>query len=203
MFWHFTARSSTKKAPAEGASFVFMQGSVLHHAHSRCAACRHRRFRLLDLRDARLCRQQHRCYGRSILENSSFIASSVNPDPDTHGRGYVGRLSGSTAEMLSLWKMMFVGNGGFEEKDGKACFRFAPLLRADLFDENGEAAFTLCGSCCVVYHNKTGRNTYGENKAAVRKIEVAGKTFAGDLLPAAESAGIRSHSLKRIDVWLS
>ncbi|MBR6299616.1 MAG: cellobiose phosphorylase, partial [Clostridia bacterium] len=50
-------------------------------------------------------------YGRSILENSSFIASSVNPDPDTHGRGYVGRLSGSTAEMLSLWKMMFVGNG--------------------------------------------------------------------------------------------
>ncbi|MBR5383868.1 MAG: cellobiose phosphorylase [Clostridia bacterium] len=142
-------------------------------------------------------------YGRSILENSSFIASSVNPDPDTHGRGYVGRLSGSTAEMLSLWKMMFVGKGGFVEKDGKACFRFAPLLRADLFDENGEAAFTLCGSCCVVYHNKTGRNTYGEGKAAVQKIEVSGKSFAGDLLPAAESAAIRTHGIKRIDVYLS
>ena len=138
-----------------------------------------------------------------MLASCAFVAASVTPAPDTHGRGYVGRLSGSTAEMLSLWKMMFVGNGGFEEKDGKACFRFAPLLRADLFDENGEAAFTLCGSCCVVYHNKTGRNTYGGDKATVRKIEVAGKTFAGDLLPATESAGIRSHSLKRIDVWLS
>ena len=31
-------------------------------------------------------------YGRSTLENSSFIASSVNPNPDIHGRGFVARL---------------------------------------------------------------------------------------------------------------
>ena len=41
-------------------------------------------------------------YGRSTLENSSFIASSVNPNPDIHGRGFVARLSGSTTEMLPL-----------------------------------------------------------------------------------------------------
>ena len=34
-------------------------------------------------------------YGRSLLENSSFIASSVHPDAALHGRGYVARLSGS------------------------------------------------------------------------------------------------------------
>ncbi|PAM92997.1 hypothetical protein B4N84_20275, partial [Flavobacterium sp. IR1] len=31
-------------------------------------------------------------YGRSILENSSFIASSANPNVDLHGKGFVSRL---------------------------------------------------------------------------------------------------------------
>src|SRR3989344_1069318 len=38
-------------------------------------------------------------YGRSVLENSSFIVSSVFPDPSYHGVGFVARLSGSTAEV--------------------------------------------------------------------------------------------------------
>ena len=50
-------------------------------------------------------------YGRSTLENSSFIASSVNPDPHVHGRGFVARLSGSTAEFLSMWITMMAGKG--------------------------------------------------------------------------------------------
>lgn len=145
-------------------------------------------------------------YGRSILENSSFLASSVNPDPDTHGRGFVGRLSGSTVEMLSMWKKMFVGNGGFEWKNGALRFRFAPLLRHDLFDGKGEAAFALCSSCHVVYHNAARKDTYGENGAQVRRIEAFdGKTTTvaqGDCLPARESALIRSHGMKRIDVYL-
>ena len=89
------------------------------------------------------------------------------------------------------------------KRDDEACGRFAPLLRADLFDENGEAAFTLCGSCRVVYHNKTGKNTFGKDKAAVQKIETSGKIYEGDFLPAYESNEIRTHGLKRIDVWLA
>ena len=147
-------------------------------------------------------------YGRSVLENSSFIASSANPDPDTHGRGYVGRLSGSTAEMLSMWKMMFVGEGGFENRDGgKARFLFAPLLSADMFDERGEAAYTLCGSCRVVFHNASGKDTYGESAARVRRIEAFdGKrtaSFEGDTLPAAESDLIRRHGMRRVDAYLA
>ncbi|MFA6379369.1 MAG: hypothetical protein WCX16_06285, partial [Candidatus Omnitrophota bacterium] len=41
-------------------------------------------------------------YGRSILENSSFIASSAHEDPEIHGRGYVARLSGATAEFVHM-----------------------------------------------------------------------------------------------------
>ncbi|WP_203636793.1 cellobiose phosphorylase, partial [Thermobrachium celere] len=37
-------------------------------------------------------------YGRSPLENSSFIASSANVDESIHGTGFVARLSGATAE---------------------------------------------------------------------------------------------------------
>ena len=47
-------------------------------------------------------------YGRSILENSSFIASSANPDESLHGKGFVARLSGSTVEFLNMWVEMFI-----------------------------------------------------------------------------------------------
>ena len=43
-------------------------------------------------------------YGRSLMECSSFIASSAFPDPSIHGKGFLARLSGSTAEFLSIWK---------------------------------------------------------------------------------------------------
>ena len=155
---------------------------------------------------ALICRLDPAVYGRSILENSSFIASSVNPDPDTHGRGYVGRLSGSTAEMLSIWKMMFVGTGGFHTGKDGIRYRFAPILRRDMFDENGEAAFTLCGTCRVTYHNTTGRDTYGAGCAAVRSITafdgVDRITFDGDSLPEAQSDLIRRHKMVSIDVRL-
>ncbi len=48
-------------------------------------------------------------YGRPTTENSSFIASSVNPDAHIIGQGFFARLSGSTAEVLSMWLYMFVG----------------------------------------------------------------------------------------------
>ena len=52
-------------------------------------------------------------YGRSVLENSSFIASSVNPNSLLHGQGFVARLSGTTAEFLSMWQLMMMGKEAF------------------------------------------------------------------------------------------
>ncbi|MBI5416082.1 MAG: hypothetical protein HZA29_04630 [Candidatus Omnitrophica bacterium] len=48
-------------------------------------------------------------YGRSILENSSFLVSSAHEDKSLHGRGFVARLSGSTSEFLHMWLLMNVG----------------------------------------------------------------------------------------------
>lgn len=44
-------------------------------------------------------------YGRSLMECSSFIASSAFPDPSIVGQGFLARLSGSTAEFLDIWKV--------------------------------------------------------------------------------------------------
>ena len=48
-------------------------------------------------------------YGRSPLENSSFLVSSAHPDATLHGRGFVARLTGATAEFLSMWSLMMAG----------------------------------------------------------------------------------------------
>lgn len=53
-------------------------------------------------------------YGRSPLENVSFLASSANPDPAVWGRSFVARLSGSTAAFLQIWQLIFFGLQPFQ-----------------------------------------------------------------------------------------
>lgn len=90
-------------------------------------------------------------YGRSPLENVSFIASSANPDPAVHGRGFVARLSGSTAEFLNMWQLMFFGADPFRMADGKLTLEFAPFIPAYLMPENGIVEAVFLGHIPVVY----------------------------------------------------
>lgn len=156
--------------------------------------------------DALIPYQNPETYGRSILENSSFLASSANPDPAVHGQGFVGRLSGSTVEMLSMWLGMFLGTGGFTAENGRLGLRLSPVLAGRMFDEAGEAAFTLCGSCRVTYHNPGRNNTYGPGGASVRRmvvhlgdrdVEVSGNTLEEEL-----ALALREGRVPAMDVWL-
>ncbi len=94
-------------------------------------------------------------YGRSIWENSSFIASSSNPDPRTHGKGYVARLSGSTIELISMWKLLFFGEHVFttEKKgeDSELVFAPQPAIPSYLIPENRTLKACLLGSIPVTY----------------------------------------------------
>jgi hypothetical protein len=73
-------------------------------------------------------------YGRSILENSSFIASSANPDDTIHGSGFVARLSGATAEFIHILNWMTTGGQPFIlDEAGELRFQLRPLLPAWLF----------------------------------------------------------------------
>lgn len=120
-------------------------------------------------------------YGRSTLENSSFIASSLNPDPSTHGRGFVARLSGSTTEVLSMWSMMMTGDKPFAVEDGELTFKLAPVLADWLFDEKNEVSFTLCSKTKVTYKNDSRKKTYGEGGVKVVKMVVDGTEYGAKL----------------------
>lgn len=109
-------------------------------------------------------------YGRSTLENSSFIATSVNPDPKVHGRGFVARLSGSTAEFISIWMMMMAGPHVFRMQGKELQLAFAPSLPGWLFNEQAEVAFKFLGTTEVTYHNPGRGNTYGPDGVTVQSI---------------------------------
>ncbi len=103
-------------------------------------------------------------YGRSILENSSFIASSANPDASVHGKGFIARLSGTTIELLSMWKNMMIGKEIFTLDNNQLVFNMNPILKDDFFNDNDEVEFTLLGEIKVKYYNPSRKSTYKNGK---------------------------------------
>jgi len=159
--------------------------------------------------------QKPEIYGRSVFENSSFVASSVFPDKRLHGKGFVARLSGSTAEMLSIWLLMNIGEKPFflNEED-ELNLRFRPMLPAWLFTKKAHPgfprntyAFKFLGKTMVVYHNPRMKNTVGRNSVRTRfiiiryddgrKVEVK-----KDVISRPYARDIRDRKVKRIDIYL-
>ncbi len=159
--------------------------------------------------------QNPEVYGRSISENSSFIVSSAFPDEKLHGKGFVARLSGSTAEMLSIWILMNVGKNPFflNEKE-ELCLKFRPSLPAWLFTERSRNgfpkktyAFKFLGKTQVVYHNPRMKNTVGKNSVRTRFIVM--KYYDGkkieikkDVIGLPYSRDARDRKVKKIDIYL-
>ena len=143
-------------------------------------------------------------YGRSTLENSSFLASSVNPDSRVHGRGFVSRLSGSTTEALSMWILMFVGQKQFTIENGKLCFTFQPVLPAEFFDADGTVECTIFSRCRLVYHNHQRKATFGEDAVQVTKITLPDETTVqGEQLCEKYARQLRAGKISRLDVFLT
>jgi len=105
-------------------------------------------------------------YGRSLLECSSFIASSSFEDPSVRGRGFLARLSGSTAEFLSIWMLMMLGPNPFYVEDtGELRMQLVPALPRWLFKEpepgsntGATITFKLFGSIDVTYYHRRGND---------------------------------------------
>ncbi len=104
-------------------------------------------------------------YGRSTLENSSFIVSSAHPDKSLHGRGFVARLTGAAAEFLSMWWLMMVGPQPFSVKEDELCLTLRPALPGWLFRKDGTLAFTFLSHCQVIYCNPRLRDTFADGVA--------------------------------------
>ncbi|MGR5300314.1 hypothetical protein [Vibrio alfacsensis] len=107
-----------------------------------------------------VCFMDPSVYGRSILENSSFIAPNCNPDPKVRGQGFVARLSGSTVEMLHMWTLMMFGDKPFVMQGEQLTLNLQPALSEEMFDANNEVTFTFLGRTKVTYINHARTNTY-------------------------------------------
>lgn len=146
-------------------------------------------------------------YGRSILENSSFIASSANPDQSVHGQGFVARLSGTTAEFLSIWQLMMMGKEVFTVNDAGLTLKLQPILPEWLFEADGKVQFTFLGHTEVIYHNPSGKNTFGPGGATTVKyvLHANGESVEVDnaYLPESYAKDIRDGKIARMDVYLN
>ena len=105
-----------------------------------------------DFRKAAIPFLDRETYGRSIYENSSFIASSKNPNSSYHGKGFVARLSGSTVEFLNMWIIMMFGRQPFKVCDGELTLKLEPTLPSYLLQESGQVEAVFMGETKVVYH---------------------------------------------------
>ena len=138
-------------------------------------------------------------YGRSTTENCSYIVSSAYPDQDVHGRGFQPRLSGSTAEMLSLWQRMFLGQKMFYVENGELCFKPEPILAGWLFPQNGCVSFKYLG-CQFVYRNLSRRNTYGVNRTHISRITSGDSEISGFVLRGKSAEKLRSTGLTKLTI---
>jgi hypothetical protein len=152
--------------------------------------------------------QKPQQYGRSILENSSFIVSSAFPDKKLHGNGFVARLSGSTAEFLGIWLKVNLGPKPFflNEKN-ELNLRFNPILHKRLFDKKGEYSFNFLSRIKVTYHNPKKKDTFGKNPARIRQISFKDKNnspveISSDTIPLPFADQIRSRQVNKIDIYL-
>ena len=105
-----------------------------------------------DFHDAAIPFLKEEVYGRSLLENSSFIASSANPNKKIHGKGFVARLSGSTAEFLQIWQLMMFGSHPFTAADGVLKADIRPCIPAYLVGADKTIETTFLGNVHTVYH---------------------------------------------------
>ena len=166
-------------------------------------------------------------YGRSIIENSSFIASSVNPDTDIHGTGFVARLSGSTAEFIHILLLMTVGEKPFRiDENGRLVLTFNPVIPAWLFTKKEEEkqlwinnrklkrkfaantfSFMFLGNILVTYKNPLRKDTFGGDgvKPVSAKIkDVKGKIskIKGGLFDEDIALKVRARKIQSIEIEL-
>lgn len=167
-----------------------------------------------DLQRGLVAFQRAETYGRSPLENSSFIASSRFPDTKAHGVGFVSRLSGATAEWLSMVLHMGLGATPFRIVERALRFEPQPTLAEWLFTRDAgdnfganSFGFKLFGRTWVVYENPTRHATFGRDAVAPVSFDLhyndgRRQTHRGQWLPEDMALNLREYQLSKLVIFL-
>ena len=146
-----------------------------------------------------VCFMEPSVYGRSTLENSSFIAPTNNPNPHIHGQGFFARLSGSTVEGLHMWSEMMMGPRPFKY-DGTLSLSFEPKL-PKRFLKNGQASFTFLGHTRVTYHDQSGTGITGKTPDKIILDGDSEEPILSGQIDGALASDIRDRKIQRIDIY--
>lgn len=145
-------------------------------------------------------------YGRSVFENSSFIATSCNPNPAVHGEGFVARLSGSNTEVLSMWLIMMFGEHPFKVNNNLLTLTLKPVLPIDFFKEK-TVKTKFMKSIDVIYTNLTNLHTYDQN-VDIDHYELIGsdgkiaKVINSSVIIGEDAIDVRNKKYSQIKVYL-
>lgn len=149
--------------------------------------------------------QKEETYGRSLLENSSFIASSANPNPSIHGKGFVARLSGSTVEMIHMWQIMMFGERPFAVRKSELSLEFAPMLPSYLIREDKTVESVFLGEIPVVYHMDAVKD-YIPGEYKIERCELTLEdgvhSVDGGVITGSMAAQVRLLQAKKIELFL-
>ncbi len=107
-----------------------------------------------------VCNMNPNVYGRSPIENSSFIVPTCNPNRRIHGQGQYARLTGANAEVIDIFYLLFLGEQAFTYENEELVFAPAPKLSRFFFDENDEVSYPLFNSCVITIHNPDKLDLY-------------------------------------------
>merc|ERR1711871_637469 len=142
-------------------------------------------------------------YGRSPVEAASFIVSSAFPDKKLHGASFLARLSGSTAEFLSMWAIMVAGEFPFHIDGDQLALSLKPVLPSWLFKDDGTFSFMFLGAVKVTYHNENLEITWETSVSRIIMTLQDGskEKFYGSTLNGEAAEKVRS-SVKSLDVYM-
>ena len=149
-----------------------------------------------------VCYMDPSLYGRSTLENSSFIATSNNPNPMVHGQGFVARLSGSTAEMLSMYHMMVFGKQLYQMDQGELTLKLQPLLPIDYFKDG--KLYAKFQGVDIDFHNPTNQDAYllKPTNYVLMKDGHTLDTIHNQIIPSPYAMQIRNREIDKVIVQL-
>jgi len=167
-------------------------------------------------------------YGRSILENSSFIVSSANPDQSLHGNGFVARLSGATAEFIHIILFMTIGRQPFTINHQKELqLNFKPVLPGWIFTDKAQTtrlfrngcwqniefsantfSFMFLGSILVTYTNAARIDTFGAASVSpvswtIEDRDGTTQTYQTSVITGKTAEEIRARNIRSIRIDLA
>lgn len=141
-------------------------------------------------------------YGRSTMENSSFIVSSAYRNPAMHGRGFVSRLSGSTAEIISMWNIMLFGKKPFRYDGTNISLHFQPAIPDYLIKNNQSIIGTFLGIIEVEYHIHNLKKLIPGEYIIASYVLDSNIQIKGETIPEKWTKKIRSRNIEHIDVFI-